>query len=219
MEEINVEEAVMRSFVSPRWTGAQSIALVHQLNEQCVECLCEIALTPSSHALPPFLLHHREHWCRLDGQARRRMAALPFVIVDLCFQDAAWWQCAPEGRASHSADRTASVGTSLRFSEDLVLETILFARQAVREDRHVAQMLFGMTAGVAEQIAVLSMQRAMAIAGSAGHCLTVRWAEDLESWQDWLIAARSADEEALIALRHHAKLLFCGGFIRSASTP
>jgi len=36
------------SAASPRWIGARSIPLAHQLNEQCVELVCELAATSST---------------------------------------------------------------------------------------------------------------------------------------------------------------------------
>lgn len=54
------EEAAQSSEVSaasPRWAGAQSIGLAHQLNEQCFELISEFAVTAAHQALPTATWH------------------------------------------------------------------------------------------------------------------------------------------------------------------
>lgn len=99
-----------------------------------------------------------------------------------------------------------------------MLETVLFARQAAREDMNVAKAMFGITLPVASRIAALTLQQVKAIALGNTLQLRIRWDGDLEFWRDLLIACMTADERALDGLRRQAKLLFCGEFIRSAST-
>jgi hypothetical protein len=74
MDEFKTDEA---SAASPRWTGAPSIPLAHQLNEQCVELVCELANNPSAQELPPFILENRDLLRLLEPDARKRVAALP----------------------------------------------------------------------------------------------------------------------------------------------
>src|SRR5258707_874982 len=94
MDEFETEEGTelpQVSAASPRWTGAPSIALAHQLNEQCVELVCELAATSSTQELPQFVLQNRDLLRLLEIEARKRVAAFPFVIVDLRFKDAKSW--------------------------------------------------------------------------------------------------------------------------------
>lgn len=198
---------------SPRWAGAQSIGLIHQLNEQCFELVSGFAATAASQALPPFILQNRDLWCRLNSEARKRAAAFPFVIFDIHFKDAEYWQRPGDPHLTSAADSTPS-GIPSKLCEDLVLETLLFARQAAREDVNVAKAIFAMTSSVAAQIAVLSLQQVKTIALGNTQQIRLRWDGDLEFWRDFLIACMTADEQALDVLRRQAKLLFCGEFVQ-----
>ncbi len=200
----------------PRWKGAQSIGLAHQLNEQCIELLCELAGPSPTQAPPPFVELNRDLWCGLDISARKRLAAFPFVIVDVRFKDDDWWQTLGGERPEVLANSAASNGIPPKRCEYLLLETLMFAWQAAREDRHVAQVVFAMTPSVAGRIATLAMQQIRTLAVESTPFLRIRWNDDAQFWRELLIAAREADEEALAVLRHHAKLLFCGELIGPA---
>src|ERR1700736_4417123 len=68
MDEFKTDDEA--SAVLPRWTGARSIPLAHQLNEQCVELVCELANNLSAQDLPPFILENRDLWRLLEPEAR-----------------------------------------------------------------------------------------------------------------------------------------------------
>jgi hypothetical protein len=65
--------------------------------------------------------------------------------VTLTFKDAEPWQLAIDGHPMAAADSTPYSGFPSKLFEDLALETLLFARQAAREDVNVAIAMFGMT--------------------------------------------------------------------------
>ena len=132
MDEFETDEAAElphSSATSPRWTGKTSIALAHRLNDQCVELLCELATNSSSQELPPFVLQNRDQWRLLEVDARKRVAAFPFVIVDLRFKHAESWQRAADGHLMSATDFPLFGGVPPKLFEDLILETLLFARQ------------------------------------------------------------------------------------------
>jgi hypothetical protein len=213
MDEFKSEEGAESSATSPRWTGAPSIALAEQVNEQCIELVCELATASSTQELPPFVSQNRDLWRLLEPDARKRVAAFPFVIVDLRFKDAELWREVSEGRLMSSTDSPLYTGVPPRLFEDLALETLLFARQAAREDVNVAKAMFAMTSAVASLVASLSLSQIRAIASANTSELKVRWDNDPEFWRDLLIACRASDAPALAAVRRHAKLLFSGELI------
>jgi hypothetical protein len=218
MDEFKTDEAPeisQGSVASPRWTGAPSIALAHGLNEQCVELVCDLAASSSIEELPRFILQNRDLWRLLEPDARQRVAAFPFVIVDLCFQEAESWQRALQGQLMSPIDSTHYNGIPSKLFEDLLLETLLFARQAAREDMSVAKAMFAMTPSVATTIASLTLPQVRTIAVGNTHRLRVRWDSHPEFWGDLLVACRGKDERALADLRRQGKLLFCGELIGS----
>jgi hypothetical protein len=189
----------------PRWTGAPSIELAHQLNAQCIELVCELAVSPHQ-TLPAFVRQNRDLWRLLEPEARKRVAAFPFVIVDIQFKDTEWWLNISGGLSMNPAD-------SAPFS-DLALEVLLFARQAAREDVVVAKAMFAMASPVASRIASLTLRQVRSIASSNAQRLRVRWDDNPVFWRDLLVACRSGDEQAIAAIRRRGKLLFCGAFVR-----
>jgi hypothetical protein len=202
------DELPQGSPASPRWTGAPSIPLAQHLNEQCIGLVCTLATTPSIQELPPFVAQNRDLWRLLEPDARQRVAAFPFVIVNLHFNHVEPWLEAREGRLMSSPASTLYSGVPPRHFEDLALDTLLFARQSAREDVNVAKAMFAMTAGVASLIGSLTLTQIRAIASANTSELKVRWDRDPEFWGELLAACRSADDKALSALRRHAKLLF-----------
>jgi hypothetical protein len=218
VDEFKMEEAdelPQTPATSPRWRGAPSIALAHGLNEQCVELVCDLAASSSIEELPRFILQNRDLWRLLEPDARKRVAAFPFVIVDLCFQDAESWQRALQGHSMSPIDSAHHNGIPLKLFEDLLLETLLFARQAAREDISVAKAMFGMIPSVATAIASMTLPQVRTITVGNTHRLRVRWDSHPDFWGDLLVACRGRDEQAMAALRRQGKLLFCGELIES----
>jgi hypothetical protein len=218
MDEFETDEAVeaaQGSATSARWTGAAAIALAHQLNEQCVELLCELAINSSSRELPQFVMQNRDQWRLIEVDARKRVAAFPFVIVDLRFKDVESWQRAAEGQLMGATDFPLLSSAAPKLFEDLILETLLFARQTAREDVNVAKAIFAMTSPVASPIVSLTLQQIRAVAARSTRLLRVRWDSNPEFWGDLLVACRGEDERAMAALRRQGKLLFCGELIES----
>jgi hypothetical protein len=202
------DELPQGSQASPRWSGAPSIPLATQLNEQCIDLVCQLATALSIQELPPFVAQNRDLWRLLEPDARRRVAAFPFVIVDLHFNHLEAWQQAGEGLLMSSAASMLYTGVPPRHFEDLALDTLLFARQSAREDVKVAKAMFAMITDVATLIASLSLSQIRAIASANASELKVRWDSDPELWRDLLVACREGDELPLAAVRRQAKLLF-----------
>lgn len=191
-----------------RWTGARSIGLAHQLNQQFIELCCELSLDGETGHPFPVVASHRDLWRDLDLPARQRLSLFPFVIVDLRFGDIPWWRMAATNGA-HARSHINGTAPARRW-EWLALETLMFAWQVAREDRAVASMLFAMPPSVAECIAALTMQQVRTLAVESAKSLRLRWDNHPRLWPELLLAARKADDAALEALRRKAKLHFCG---------
>ena len=203
-----------RTLMRPRWKGANSIQLAHQLNERCVELLSELAANAAIiDTLPPALRENRDLWSELSVDARHRLAALPFVIVDVRFRDEQWWRAL--GKLPSPTD-VREEGLPAERCEDLLLETLMFAWQVAREDSHVAQMIFAMTRPVARVIAELAIREIRTLATEHTACLRIRWSDNALFWRELLERVRGDDASALEDSMLHAKLLFCGDLIGDA---
>lgn len=199
---------------APRWKGARSLHLAHELNSRCIDLLCNSAASSSSaENLPAMLRANRNLWCQLNAEARWRLADFPFVIVDVRFRDDDWWRSREE--LQHDVVAEPLVATEfLRVPrQSLLLETLMFAWQVAREDSRVAQILFAMTQTVARVISTLAMQDIRTLAIDQPDSLRVRWDGDARLWRDLLIAVATDNEAALQEVRLHATLLFCGDLV------
>jgi hypothetical protein len=202
---------------SPRWKGARSLKLAQELNTRCIDLLCDCAAMPFVEGLPMMLRANRNLWCQLNAQARWRLAAFPFVIVDVRFRDEVWWR--GKGKMQGVAEPPLPDAFLREPRESLLLETLMFAWQVAREDPRVAQILFAMTQPVAHLISSLAMQDIRTIAIERSNFLRFRWDDNAQLWRELLVAVTTDNEEALDELRLHAKLLFCGDLIsRSRET-
>lgn len=196
-----------------RWTGARSIGLAHQLNEQVIECCCELSLDVESCNQIPLVASHRDLWRSLESVARKRLAQFPFVIVDLRFGDVAWWGMAA-GNGAHPRNHSNRIAPAARWDE-LALETLMFGWQVAREDRIVASMLFAMPPPVVDCIAALTMGQVRALAVESTKHLRLRWDQHPRMWRELLNASREQDEAELEITRRMAKLYFCGELIHA----
>jgi hypothetical protein len=204
---------------SPRWKGARSLQLAHELNSRCIDLLCHFATRPFVEGQPVMLRANRNLWCQLNAEARWRLAAFPFVIVDVRFRDEVWWRERGKAHDQVVAERLAADDFLRESRESLLLETLMFAWQVAREDTRVAQVLFAMTQPVARLVSSLAMQEIRTVAIERSTSLRVRWDDNAQLWRDLLVAVATDDERALEELRLHAKLLFCGDLISWGRDP
>jgi hypothetical protein len=200
------------SATAPRWKRSQSLDLVYQLNEHCLELLADVAAANAGSELP-LVSANRDLWAQLGPDARRRAALLPFVILDLRFADETWWKRAIGAPAStlHEPDSTSGLPSEL--SERLVQEILMFAWQMARSDRTAAQVSFGMRPAVAVIIGELMPGQVRDIASRASGDIHVRWEQNGRFWRELLFAAESGNEETIAELHLHAKLQLLGPLI------
>lgn len=191
----------------PRWKGIQSLDLVYQLNERCLETLCEVAAPDARPTNLPIVTENRELWVHLEPGARQKAARVPFVIVDAHFKEQAWWRKITADGPHEAESEEPTSGLPREASEHLMHETTIFAWQTARWDKTVAQMSLGMSLSVADVIAALTPQQIRAIAARERQGVQVRWADDPRFWRDLLSAAKAGDDQKLAELHLHAKLL------------
>jgi len=191
----------------PRWKGVQSLDLVRQLNLRSIELLCRVA--ENRDTVLDVVALNREAWIGATREARHSLAMLPFVLVDARFMDAAWWRKMSGIDVHQHGAGEDSNGLPVDSSAELMQETMMFAWQTARWDRSTAQLLLGMSSGVANVIAALTPQQVRTIAAREPHAVRVRWGDDPWFWRDLLYAASRSDQQRLAALQLTGKLRIC----------
>ncbi len=144
METVKADESSESGFVPPRWVGLSSIERAREYNVQWIGWLCLRAIEGGASVTASFLARNRDLWGRIDVEAQARAAEFPFLILDLRLIEA-----------------TETVRLAPRDScEDLLLDTLLTARQFAEADRTTAQMMFGVDAAAAASFASMSVPQA-----------------------------------------------------------
>ena len=220
----NTDESAQPS--PPRWKGAQSIGTVHRFNERCLDLLCAVASSSTPETTSPVIRENRELWIGLDIEARRRIAKMPFVILDAHFKSADWWRRVAQSVADPSLGATATEIVESRSasslppeaSKILMHEAMMFAWQLVGSDRTTAMMAFGILGRVTEIIAELTPKDIREIATREHSAITIRWADDVKLWREFLVAANAGDDNRLAALHLQVKLLLCGDLPQDGSS-
>lgn len=210
---VESRDGVRQQPVPPRWNGIQSLDLVHELNVRCIELLAQEATTNVDLGLP-FVAKNILLWKNLTDESQRRLATLPFLLMNVHFQNEAWWRIAITGDSSKDLIRTIGEVLPDHVSKQLMHEVSLFAWQTARWDKTVARMSLGMAPAVCDLLASLTPRQILAIASREFRAISVRWAGDSVFWGEMIDAATVADTVRLADLRLHAGLRMCSEMLR-----
>jgi hypothetical protein len=87
-------------WTSASWLRAEVLDTLAELNEQCLELICEQAAVSAARSRPGLLVELEALWGALDVRSRRRAAQCPFLLVDAGFERAVCppWREAPGAR-------------------------------------------------------------------------------------------------------------------------
>lgn len=184
------------------WKGAHVLGRIHALNERCLELLGQLARSDRQRTNLPIVDQHRSLYRGLTNDARKQAANTPFLLLDIRFSDAHWWQSARDPRASRRRVSLQPAFTG-KVGAELMRETLTLAWSAVTFERGGASFLFGMTAPVCSMIAALGPQDIERIASRHSAYLQPRWDDFPAYWGRLLRAARDGDGEALHDLHLH----------------
>ncbi len=204
-------------WLSRSWLQAEALDALAELNEQCLELLCEQAAAGSARSHPPLLVHLEALWAGLEAPARRRAARCPFLLVDAGFTRAggpSWLKervrdCAPASAAFFTVPRTIAV-TRL---------VLAYVWHLARSESVAGRLFLGLSARCAEGVAGCTLRQIIQLAESEPHLLKPRWSEQLEVWRELLIAASGGEPSALERFRIRglqllAAEVWAGGEIR-----
>ena len=180
-----------------RWRNADTLQAVMQTNEYLLQLLRSLAVHSSDRYAIEVIRRHRRLWLRCDAHAMKCAAQCPVLLIDVHFAIEAWWKWVL-GHAAHGwkgEPRTATF--SPKTAKKLMLATLMLAWHAAREGQDAAQVLFGMSPGVATMIAKLTPTQIESIASRHSRELRPRWENVPNFWQTLLSAAQRRDRARL----------------------
>lgn len=185
------------------WRGAPTLGRVHALNERYLQALTQLARSDREQKTLSVVNGHRTLWRDLSASARQRAARMPFLLMDVHFQDAQWWR-AVRGSGSRSRPRGAlSAAFTGKLAGELMRETLMLAWSTALLDRGTAGVLLGMAPKVSDIITTLGPQEVERIAARSSAHLRLRWQDVPAFWRNLLTAACAGDEAALHQSRLH----------------
>jgi hypothetical protein len=184
------------------WLQADALDALAELNEQCIELLCEQAAARAARPRPALLKGLEGLWCALDAGARRRAARCPFLLVEAGFTAAArrmWlYECAVRDR-----DRLPAPAAFFTVPRTVPVTRVVlaYAWHLARSEPAAGRLFLGLSAQCADLIASRTLRQIMQLAESEPGLLKPRWADRVQVWRDLLLAAQGGEPRALERFR------------------
>lgn len=186
----------MRTAADMAPSAAFSLPTLHDLNRRGVDLLAQTARRRPEHSLSLISALKRELFASTPA-SRDRAAARPFLLWDLDFHNAPWWQA-----IAHDPDRRIRKPTlQPEFPRETALPltraTLIAAWRAVCADARSARILLGLDESVAELLITLPVTAIDSIAEHVHPHLRPRWADHPAFWRALLRAANGGDSAKL----------------------
>jgi len=184
-------------WVPQSWLRAESLAGLAELNEQCLELLCEQACAAAVGRPRPALIAQLEPlWRGLDALARRRAAHCPFLLLDagLARPGSLAW---PEESRVCDQDFRAGAFFTVARTVPVTRLVLAYAWHLVRSEGAAARLFLGVSSACAARLAACTLRQVMQLAENDPRLLRPRWPHRIQVWRELLGAAAGADPFAL----------------------
>jgi len=181
------------------------LARIRQLNLDYLELLVaerdSIDGSTQLQHLPP---SNRAALGALSPRALRALAAMPFSLYSLGFEDENFWNSVSEGATSSESalavQRYARVGDASAQCSFCEL-ALLHAWHVAAKDTMAARMVYAMPYATARQLVNTPLWQIRCIAGSYGELMMPRWPTNPAFWPDLIRFAASNDTRRLHTTR------------------
>jgi hypothetical protein len=197
-----------------RWRSARILESVCQVNEHLVSALIELAASGTASTL--IVSQNADVLRRFDVSARRRVARIPVLLLDLHFQDGDWWSLAGRTSGDHRATRAVASDLPMHNAAELTRESLIVAWLAAQHARQSTTLLFGMSDAAANCLGELTPQQLNLVAERSSHELSIRWQSKPEFWRRLLVAGQSGSANDLCEA-HLCGLQLLGGDLLTVS--
>jgi len=198
----------------PRWPRMRALRDVCQLNEYLLDVLCTLAASEAPTS-PSVVANLAELWISLDAPSRRRAAQIPVLLLDLHFQDVAWWREVIAVGGGGPVYECSAGQRAAQWQPEFTREALMLAWPAVREDRVAAGLLFGMSRPVAALVGSLTPQQLDHVSVHYSHEIQLRWAHSHLFWQRLLMSAKADDMNGLAEVHLFGLQLLGGELMRA----
>jgi hypothetical protein len=204
MSELELAGAGMGrpAWITQSWLRPESLDGLAELNEQCLELLCEQAGSGGVRPRPGLLAQLGPLWRALDAPARRRGARCPFLLLDAGFthaQQRAW----PGERAVRDRDWAPHTGPYFTVARTVPVTRLVlaYAWHLVRSEAAAARLFLGMSQACGSRLAACTLRQVIQVAENDPGLLSPRWPDRLGVWRELLVAATGGDGLAMEQFR------------------
>jgi hypothetical protein len=184
------------------WLGAAALESLAELNEAGLALLAEQAAAPGAEPAAP-LREVGALWHALDREARRRAAAVPYLLLDGGFADRERWRYSGAPQVADSGRAAGPAFFTVPGTLDVARLLFTYAWHLARSQGAAARLLLGMPPGCATLIAGLTLRRIHTLAERHPEWLRPRWPAHAPLWRELLLAAGSGEARALERARLH----------------
>jgi hypothetical protein len=196
------------------WPATATLESLAEVNEVGLVLLAEQAAAPV--AQPAALLREVGRlWSTLDREARRRAAAVPYVLLDGGFADRERWR-RPPAQVADSARGAAPAFFTVPGTTDAARLLFTWAWHLARAEGAAAQLLLGISAGCVSVIAGCTLRHMHSLAERHPEWLRPRWPAHAQLWRELLLAAGSGEPRALARARLHGLTMLAAESRRAA---
>jgi hypothetical protein len=175
------------------WLRAATLDSVTELNELGLALLAEQSAARcgvSSALLQPF----GELWRALDGAARRRAAACPYLLLDGGFGDPARWRAAlGASQVGDAARERYTRYFTVPAATEVARLVFFYAWHLSRSQPAAARLLLGMAPASVASIARHTLRQIQELAEAHPQWLLPRWPARVQVWRELLLAAGSGE--------------------------
>jgi len=178
------------------WLPAGTLDSLTELNESCLAMLGEQAAV---RGVPPdgLLQQFAALWRDLDGAARRRAAACPYLLLDAGFADPLRWQRAPAPRVGDAVAARYACYFTVPAAAEVARLVFIYAWHLARSQAAAARLLLGMAVPSALLIGGHTLRQIQALAESHPEWLRPRWPARVQVWRELLLAAAAGEAARL----------------------
>ncbi len=199
------------------WLGAATLATLVELNEMGLALLAEQAAAPAAEPRP-LLREVGGLWRTLDRDARRRAAAVPYLLLDAGFADRERWRQEPT-QVADCARAASPAFFTVPGTAEVARLCLTYAWHLARAESAAARLLLGMPPGCAALIAGLSLRRIDSLAQRHPEWLRPRWPAHPRLWRELLLAAASGEAHVLARAGLHGLTMLAAEARRAGAAP
>lgn len=183
------------------WIDAAAIRSMLEMNLECLDLLAGQAAEPASQS-NLMLRQYRELWRHVAQPARERVAATPFLLLDLGFADERRWMALP-ARVEDSEPAVYAPFFTVPGAAVLARKVFVYAWDLTRTQEAAARLILAMPAHCTTLMTQLTVRRLDELAERHPDWLLPRWHRRGKVWRDILLAASASGNAALERARNH----------------